>query len=67
MTDPEPPLTFTFGAILRMAVIVSLLWIIGDALDGGSQSFIGVPLLVVAWLCVFVALDRWVSGHVDQN
>jgi hypothetical protein len=67
MTDPEPPLTFTFGAILRMAVIVSLLWIIGDALDGGSQSFIGVPLLVVAWRYVFVALDRWVSRHADQN
>jgi hypothetical protein len=67
MTDQEPPLTFTFGTILRMAVIVSLLWIIGDTLDGGSESFIGVPLLVAAWLCVFVALDRWVSKHADQN
>jgi hypothetical protein len=67
MTDQEPPLTFTFGTILRMAIIVSLLWIIGDTLDGGSESFIGVPLLVAAWLCVFVALDRWVSKHADQN
>jgi hypothetical protein len=45
----------------------AILWIIGDAIDGGSQSFIGVPLLVAAWLGAFVALDRWVSGHVDQN
>jgi hypothetical protein len=67
MTDHEPPLTLTFGAILRVGVPVSLLWIVGDAIDGGSQSFIGVPLLVAAWLGVFVALDRWVSKHLDQN
>jgi hypothetical protein len=67
MTDYEPPLTLTFGAILRVGVPVSFLWMIGDAIDGGSQSFIGVPLLVATWLGVFVALDRWVRGQVDQN
>jgi hypothetical protein len=67
MIDHEPPLTLTFGAILRVGVPVSILWMIGDAIDGGSQSFIGVPLLVAAWLGAFVALDRWVSGHVDQK
>ena len=63
MTDHEPPLTVSFGAILRISIPVSILWIIGDAIDGGSRSFIGVPLLVAAWLGAFVALDRWVSGH----
>jgi hypothetical protein len=67
MIDHEFPLTLNLGAILRIGVLVSILWIIGDAIDGGSQSFIGVPLLVAAWLGAFVALDRWVSGHVDQN
>jgi hypothetical protein len=62
MTDHEPPLTPTFGAILRIGTPVAILWIIGDAIDGGSQSFIGVPLLVAAWLGAFVALDRWVSA-----
>jgi hypothetical protein len=63
MTDNEPPLILTFGAILRIGIPVTILWIIGDAIDGGSQSFIGVPLLVAAWLGVFVALDRWVSAQ----
>jgi hypothetical protein len=67
MIDHEFPLTLNLGAILRIGVLVSIIWIIGDAIDGGSQSFIGVPLLVAAWLGAFVALDRWVSGHVDQN
>ena len=62
MADHEPPLTLTFGAILRIGIPVTILWIIGDAIDGGSQSFIGVPLLVAAW-GVFVALDRWVSAQ----
>ena len=62
MTDHEPPLTLSFGAILRIGIPVSILWIIGDAIDGGSRSFIGVPLLVAAWLGVFVALDRWAAG-----
>jgi hypothetical protein len=49
----KPPLSLTFGTILRMGVPVSILWIIGDAIDGGSLSFIGVPLLVETWLGVF--------------
>jgi hypothetical protein len=53
MIDHEAPLAFSFGAILRVGIPVSFIWIIGDAIDGGSQSFIGVPLLIsVAWrLC----------------
>jgi hypothetical protein len=61
MIDHEAPLAFSFGAILRVGIPVSILSIIGDAIDGGSQSFIGVPLLIAAWLSAFVALDRWVS------
>jgi hypothetical protein len=56
----SPPLNFTFGAILRVGVLASLVWIIGDALDGGSQSLLP-PLLVGAWLYAMVVLDRWVQ------
>jgi hypothetical protein len=35
LTGREPALNFTFGATCRVGVFVSLLWIIGDALDGG--------------------------------
>jgi len=63
MTDHEAPLTLTFGAILRIGIPVSILWIIGDAIDGGSESFIGVPLLIAIWLGAFVALDHWVNGQ----
>ena len=67
MIDHEAPLAFSFGAILRIGIPVSILWIIGDAIDGGSQSFIGVPLLIAAWLGAFVALDRWVSGRQSSS
>ena len=67
MIDHEAPLAFSFGAILRVGIPVSFLWIIGDAIDGGSQSFIGVPLLVAAWLGAFVALDRWVSEQAIKT
>jgi hypothetical protein len=67
MIDHEAPLAFSFGAILRVGIPVSILWIIGDAIDGGSQSFIGVPLLIAAWLGAFVALDRWVSGQAIKT
>jgi hypothetical protein len=67
MIDHEAPLAFSFGAILRVGIPVSFLWIIGDAIDGGSQSFIGVPLLIAAWLRAFVALDRWVSGRQSSS
>jgi hypothetical protein len=67
MIDHEAPLAFSFGAILRVGIPVSMLWIIGDAIDGGSQSFIGVPLLIAAWLSAFVALDRWVSRQAIKT
>jgi hypothetical protein len=55
-----PPLNVTFGTILCVSVLVTLVWIIGDALDGGSQSLLP-PVLVAAWLYVMVVLDRWVT------
>jgi hypothetical protein len=67
MSDHVPALNFTFGAIWRVTVLVSLLWIIGDAVDGGSQSPIAVPLLVAAWMCVIFVLDRWVSKGGDRR
>jgi hypothetical protein len=70
MTDHVPTLNFTFGAIWRVTgvtVLVSLLWIIGDAFDGGSQSPIVVPLLVAAWMCGIFILDRWVSKGADRR
>jgi hypothetical protein len=55
-----PPRNVTFGAILCVSVLVTLVWIIGDALDGGSQSLLP-PVLVAAWLYGMVVLDRWVT------
>jgi hypothetical protein len=55
-----PPLNVTFGVILRVSVLASLVWIIGDALDGGNQSLLP-PLLIAAWLYSIVVLDRWVT------
>jgi hypothetical protein len=55
-----PPLNVPFGAILRVSVLVSLVWIVGDTLDGGSQSLLP-PLLIAAWLYAMVILDRWVT------
>jgi hypothetical protein len=66
MTDHLPALNFTFGAIWRLSVLASLVWIIGDAVEGGSQSPIAVPLLVGAWGCVIFLLDRWVSKGEDR-
>jgi hypothetical protein len=59
MDNYVPPPIFTFGAIWRLSLLMLVLWMIGDALDGGSQSIIP-PLLMAAWLYVIVALDRWV-------
>jgi hypothetical protein len=56
---PPPPI-FTVGAVWRVSVLVTLVWIIGDALDGGSQSLLP-PVLVAAWLYGMVVLDRWVT------
>jgi hypothetical protein len=64
MTDQQPPLTFTFGAILRMAVIVSLLWIIGDTLDGGSESFIGVHC---SWQLGYASLWLLIAGSASMS
>lgn len=58
-----PPLNVTFGTILRVSVLLSLVWIVGDALDGGSQSLLP-PMLIAAWLYAMVVLDRWVTTGV---
>jgi hypothetical protein len=62
----RPPPIFTLGAILRASVLVTLVWIIGDAWDGGSQSIVP-PLLVTAWLYVIVVLDRWVFQRTGEG
>jgi hypothetical protein len=61
---PPPPI-FTVGAVWRVSVLVTLVWIIGDALDGGSQSLFP-PVLVAAWLYVMVVLDRWVTRGLQR-
>jgi hypothetical protein len=62
---PPPPI-FTFGAIWRLSLLMLFLWIIGDALDGGSQSLLP-PVLVAAWLYVIVVLDRWVFQRTGEG
>jgi hypothetical protein len=62
----SPPLNFTFGASWRMGLLIVLIWMIGDALDGGSQSIIP-PLLAAVWLYVIVALDRWVFQRTGEG
>jgi hypothetical protein len=63
MTDHLPALNFTFAAIWRLSVLASLVWIIGDAVEGGSQSPIAVPLLVGAWAC----LSTFSSQHASND
>jgi len=73
MTDQAPTLheprflRFTFGALWRAVVIISLVWIIGGTLDGATlQEIVAVPLVVAAWAFGMFFLDRWVVTG-DQN
>jgi hypothetical protein len=59
------PLSVKFGVLWRVSALGSLIWVIGDALDGGSlPDLIAVPLLVIAWAWSIVILDHWVAGHI---
>jgi hypothetical protein len=71
MTDHAPslhePFRFTFGALWRVVIIVSLVWAVGGSLDGANlDELIAVPLVVAAWALGVFILDRWVA-KADQN
>jgi hypothetical protein len=60
-------LRFTFGAIWRVVVILSLIWAVGGSLDGADlQELIAVPLVMAAWAFGVFILDRWIV-KADQN
>ena len=74
MTDHAPSLhephslRFTFDALWRMLVIVSLALVVAGSFDGGDlKELIVVPLVVAAWVCGIYILDRWVMMSVDQK
>ena len=67
MTDHAPSpherysLRFTFGALWRVVVILSLVWAVGGSLDGAApEELIGVPLVMAVWALGIFILDRWV-------
>jgi hypothetical protein len=73
MTDPAPSLhephslSFTFGALWRVLVILSLVWAVGGTLDGAAlRELIAVPLVMAAWAFGVFILDRWVV-KADQK
>jgi hypothetical protein len=73
VTDDAPPLDephrlrFTFGALWRVVVILSLVWAVGGSLDGADlEELIAVPLVMAAWALGVFILDRWVV-KADQN
>jgi hypothetical protein len=50
-----------------LAVLAIIVWAGGAALDGASTVAIVVaPLFVVLYLCIVVAVDRWVRRGIDQ-
>jgi hypothetical protein len=58
----------TSGALWRAGILASIVWAIGEALDGGTPSeILAVPVIVAAWISVVVFLDRWVRTGVDQE
>jgi hypothetical protein len=59
--DDLKPLNFTSGARWRLAFLAALVWAISGAFDGhGLRALIAVPVLVGAWICATLVLDRWV-------
>ena len=55
------PLNFTSGARWPLILLAALVWAIGGAFDGhGLRALIAVPVLVGAWICATIVLDRWV-------
>jgi hypothetical protein len=60
-------LRFTFGALWRVLIILSLVWAVGGSLDGADmEELIAVPLVMAAWALGVFVLDRWVV-KADQN
>jgi hypothetical protein len=58
----------TSGALWRAGILASIVWAIGEALDGGTPSeILAVPVIVAAWISVVVFLDRWVRTGADQE
>jgi hypothetical protein len=60
----------TLGPRWRLAVLGSLIWAVGGTLDGKPiGSLIAVPLMVGAWICAVLVVDRWVGtgGTPPQN
>jgi len=59
--DDLKPLNFTLGARWPLIFLAALVWAIGGAFDGhGLRALIAVPVLVGAWICATIVLDRWV-------
>jgi hypothetical protein len=59
--DDLEPLNFTLRARWRLTFLAALVWAIGGAFDGhGLRALIAVPVLVGAWICATIVLDRWV-------
>ena len=60
--DDRKPLNFTLGARWPLIFLAALVWAIGGAFDGhGLRALIAVPVLVGAWICAAIVLDRWVQ------
>jgi hypothetical protein len=58
-TGDLKPLNFTWAARWRLALLAALAWAIGGAFDGhGLRALIAVPVLVGAWVCATLVLDR---------
>jgi hypothetical protein len=58
----------TSGALWRAGILASIVWAIGEALDGGTPSkILAVPVVVAAWISVVVFLDRWVRTDADRE
>ena len=54
-------LNFTLGARWPLIFLAALVWAIGGAFDGRLRALIAVPVLVGAWICATIVLDRWVQ------
>jgi hypothetical protein len=70
MSDHAPALyephslKFTFTALWRAGVILSLVWAVGGSLDGADmQELIALPLVMAVWALGFLILDRWVKAN----
>jgi hypothetical protein len=52
----------------RLVVFGFIIWTIGAALEGASAlAILVVPLVLVLWACLALAIDRWVRNGIDQS